>query len=524
MVKLFDASVTVRGQATGSEAFFNNISSSEVGAYQSSTRNILDVFDAPQKLPKWRAAIAGMKNGTKNARVLFVGDSTDFGVGSNGTSVGEMVANSCPMQFANQLLAKGINAHSNTFMGGGFGVQAAGGGYYGGANDGRIVKGSSWVVSSGGVISVGGGLYNATSGANALSFTPKQPVDTFTIYYVANSGLGTFNADINGGTATPVNTNATPQNLRSITITGTLGINTLNMKYASGGGVYIAGAEAYDSSKKWVSVINAGWPGAQSNNWDDTGGAPFGVIPGLGVVAPDLTIINLGKNDCYKGTNTVSQFTTHMQAIITACLASGDVILRTFYPNDVAYGSVATQQTYVDAIYALAKTNNLPVIDTYGRWVSYAVSNPLGFYYDQLHPNGAGYSDGSQSILNFLNISSSGVVLQDQVIGSNAGSASPLVLTQAMSGGVFTNTGASAEAYFTLPASPSIGTKYTFYVDAAVGIRAVANTGQTIRVAAGVSTSAGYAESLTVGNSVTIEYIKANTWVSIATNGSWTLA
>lgn len=111
----------------------------------------------------------------------------------------------------------------------------------------------------------------------------------------------------------------------------------------------------------------------------------------------------------------------------------------------------------------------------------------------------------------------------DTITVSTGGSGSPHVLLQSENGIVFTNTGAGALAYFTLPTTPSIGTTYSFYVDASVGIHIVAPASATVRIAAAVSAAAGFAESLTIGNAVKLDYLKANTWVATSVVGSWTV-
>jgi len=108
------------------------------------------------------------------------------------------------------------------------------------------------------------------------------------------------------------------------------------------------------------------------------------------------------------------------------------------------------------------------------------------------------------------------------VEANTAGSGSPNTITSSESGSVFTNEGATALNYHTLPTAVS-GLTYTFYVQDADGIRVTANTGDTIRIDTSVSASAGYAESTTVGSSVTLTAINATEWVATSVIGTWTL-
>lgn len=105
------------------------------------------------------------------------------------------------------------------------------------------------------------------------------------------------------------------------------------------------------------------------------------------------------------------------------------------------------------------------------------------------------------------------------VEANTAGSGSPNIIAAAESGSVFTNEGATALNYHTLPTATA-GLVYTFYVQDTDGIRVVANTGDTIRIDTSVSASAGYAESTTVGSSVTLTAINATEWVATSVIGT----
>jgi len=111
---------------------------------------------------------------------------------------------------------------------------------------------------------------------------------------------------------------------------------------------------------------------------------------------------------------------------------------------------------------------------------------------------------------------------QVKVEANTAGSGSPNVITAAESRSVFTNEGATALNYHTLPTAAA-GLVYTFYVQDTDGIRVVANTGDTIRINTAVSAAAGYAESTTVGSSVTLAAINATEWVATSVIGTWAL-
>lgn len=352
-------------------------------------------------MPKWRAALAKMQSaaaGTKNARILCIGDSTTFGVFSNGTSTGDLKPLAWPTQLANRFNSVGINAHANSFFGSATGA-AGGTAQSNDQNDSRVSMGTGWSRSVDfGVCGTTYTANNTTSGP--FAFTPTVPVDTFTVYFYQQAGGSTLSWNINGGAATNVNLSGT-QAIGSFTASGTLGTNTINLNWVSNGAqvIRLMGIEAYDSSKNWVGIINAGWPVARSTDWNSTGFFYAAISNGIAGLKPDLSILDLGINDNGAG-NSLNLYIGQMQNIINQCKLSGDVILQSPNPtlnNYLTFHYPYNQQTAMQqALLTLANTNNIPMIDIYGRWGGtngYAISNANGLMGDNLHPSAAGYAD-----------------------------------------------------------------------------------------------------------------------------------
>ena len=106
------------------------------------------------------------------------------------------------------------------------------------------------------------------------------------------------------------------------------------------------------------------------------------------------------------------------------------------------------------------------------------------------------------------------------VEANTAGVASPNIITSAESYTTYTNEGATALNYHTLPTAVA-GLTFTWVVQDVDGIRIVANTGDTIRVAGVVSGAAGYTTSVAIGDSITLTAINATEWVATSVVGSW---
>lgn len=108
------------------------------------------------------------------------------------------------------------------------------------------------------------------------------------------------------------------------------------------------------------------------------------------------------------------------------------------------------------------------------------------------------------------------------VSASTAGSGAPEAADPVFGMAVYTNEGTTAQNYRTLP-SAAAGYQFTFVVQDADGIRVVAAAGDTIRIAGTVSATAGYAQSTTIGSTLTLVAINATEWVAISWLGTWTI-
>lgn len=340
--------------------------------------------------PKLSTALARIKSGNGSGKLLMVGDSTLLGYGSNATT-NQMRYNGICDRLADLFNGVGIAAESNGWIGNGYisGVAQSNDTF-----DSRITVGSGW--SKTGTPFPGGATFGATSTTSALAFEPLNPVDTFVVYYYNSASAGSFTYNLNGGSNTTV-TFSGGASIQTVTVSGTLGSNTLNLNWASGT-VNILGVDAYNSGYGRLSILNAGWGGSKSSDWVSV--ATAGSVANTLALGQDATVLCLGINDANNSVS-VSTFTSNMQTLITALLTAGDVILLTCTPsNPSGYASTTVQGQFQDAIRGLAASNGLAVVDLYSLFVSYAFSNALGIYYDSLHPNGTGYAKQAQALFN----------------------------------------------------------------------------------------------------------------------------
>lgn len=353
---------------------------------------------SPNHLPHWRAAMGRVRSASGSAKVLCIGDSTTAGAWSNGSYSGNAFVKSYPKQLAALLASAGVAANGEGFMGG----HNWGGGNAGLTGyDPRISLGGSWAINPG-VLSLGCETYSPATGSGTFGFTPSVPVDTFEVYYAQNDSLGSFTTAFNGGATLATVATAGAGGVAKAVIKGALGANTLNITPVGNGSLYLIGVVAYNSAVNQVSVINAGWVGGIASNIADLS-SPWASAQVIPTIAPDLTIIDCSINDANTGTP-VSTYQGYMQQLITQALRFGDVILMTGAPSNTPAATNGQLAAIVGTNYGLALSNFVPLVDTVGRWVSWASANPLGFYGtgENVHPSGAGYSDIAQSVARSL--------------------------------------------------------------------------------------------------------------------------
>jgi lysophospholipase L1-like esterase len=333
----------------------------------------------PVALPRFRAALAGVRAGTGNARVFCFGDSTTAGFSASPFPGADMFAQSYPAQIA-PLLATALRTtvNANAVIGT-HNLPASAFG------DGRVTT-TGFTHLNGGA----GAFFRALSAAS-LVFAPGVSWDTADIYYVRTVNTGWSYQVGAGSVQTPtVSGTAGPA---KFTVTKAPGSETLTLAWVAND-VRIGGVHFYTAATKEVTVFNAGVSGAQASGVISTG-----IIGGLDWLAfwdPDLSIIDWGINEFFTSAS-VAAFDANLQQIVDTLRAAGsDVVMKTPVHSNSAFSP--PQSDYIAASRAVAARNRLPLIDIAADWVDYATSNALSRYSDGVHPNGSGYLDIAQRV------------------------------------------------------------------------------------------------------------------------------
>ena len=263
----------------------------------------------------------------------------------------------------------------------------------GDGDDTRIAWSGTW-ASYNNLAAYGAWAQRSTVVGSYVTFGPVT-CDQFIVHTFGTVGAGPLGCSVDGGAVTNYPSTKTPNGTLAVVIpAGALGAHTLKVAVVTGA--------------VWVESIEAtiGTSGVRVTRWGRNNstaawlvdGAPASAAsdPVTGSLAwsfdlfpPDLSIISFGVNE-YLTAVPVATYTTKMQTIIDRAKLTGDVLLATSVPNFSTTG-VPSQAAYASALYDLADTNDVPLLDLYARMVSYAASASL--INSPTHPNTAGYWD-----------------------------------------------------------------------------------------------------------------------------------
>jgi hypothetical protein len=136
------------------------------------------------------------------------------------------------------------------------------------------------------------------------------------------------------------------------------------------------------------------------------------------------------------------------------------------------------------------------------------------------------FNDGGNGVVSFSNDVGSAYTFDGNVLVAGAvycrfpvfSDGSGGMLTSAESRVLLYNIGSIVK---TLPATPSLGTSFTFYIDDAAGLTVQSSGTQTIRWGTSVTVAGGSISSIVVGSCITLVYIGNDKWVAMSLIGTW---
>ena len=318
-------------------------------------------------LAKTRGKIARAAAGLGPAKIAHVGDSI-----TNGNQV-DKFSQSYPARVRAALGAL---------------YPSGGTGYVPGAFDSRWTFGAGWTLQTATNFN-----YQCTTNGSTATFVSDVPGTIVTLTY---RNTGALTVSIDG--AAPVAVAASSSNtLKTYQVTGLADtVHTVVVTNNSNFG-YICGIEV--SRVNGLSVSNFGLSGSKTIDWLLAGVTADYMAPiaQLKAWAPDLVTVMLGTNDHRSGSVSAATYKTNLTTLVADLKATGiEVVLITPPPNDAGSSAIAP---YLDALYDVALTQDVPVLDVHDRWRSYSSTAALGLMSEGTHPNAAGYDDLATAVL-----------------------------------------------------------------------------------------------------------------------------
>lgn len=350
------------------------------------------------RLPQWNRALAAVKAGTGNARIMCAGDSLTVGYLANGAGNGFL--NCQPLAYPHILTgllktALGVQVQDDNFTGN----SNVGGSYTLQQYDPRVTGGSGWNTNGGSNTGFGGNFVTSNTAVTALSFTPVGTFDTIEVTVGTTSGGGSATVDIGGGTLATISCNAGSGMARTV-VTCARGTHTINFTPTSAAIFYLSSVVCYDSTIKQVIVQTAAGSGATSATW--FANASFNG-PTYYALAnpPDLTIYGIAVNDAITSVATGTTLANIGTGVTDMQAGGGDVILWG-WPQP----QTSTISTLIDHQYLLqmqtVSAGYYPFVDVGGWMGLYTLANANGYMANAVHLSAAGYAQVAALILPYI--------------------------------------------------------------------------------------------------------------------------
>lgn len=258
-------------------------------------------------------------------------------------------------------------------------------------------------------ISIAGHLQQTVSTTSHQVLVVTQPqsgggiIDTITVKWANSAALGSCAVNVDGGSSLgTISGLGAAGTIGTSTFTVPRGTHTINIVPNNNGDFYLIGIISYDSTQPAIDVIQCGWSGATASNFalSSPGNAWFG-IGAIKDLAPDLTIFVSSANDSNNNTG-VATYKANVQAFVNAALVSGDVILCTDPPSNTTQATDGTLDKYIAALTQISVAQNLPMLNLKTRYQSYAITNPILPYFDNLHLSASSAQDMALAIYEML--------------------------------------------------------------------------------------------------------------------------
>lgn len=347
-----------------------------------------------------RTAFRNARTGVANMFALYMGDSTMRGYqGTSGPSVNNPFTAATATTGQLPSLALSVPQFNESMFGADNGDMNAtfDSRYFDNFNNAPVTLNA-----------LGGQTFNNTITGREWVMNTPSGANRIDVYYISATGSGNGNFDVhafNGATdlgllGTLSCNQANAQNKATFTLPATTGAIQLLADSASI--IYITGVVFYKATAPGLHHINAGLSASVAAYGADTTSA-WSSLFGIGVVAPHLVFINYCINDASAGTAQAAYQASLLAMVNAARSAGANPVFLTGNPVGTALAP-ATQVAYVNFCKSVAAANNVPVLDTFGMFGTFAAMQANAFTSDTglIHPNTLGYAQEATLVNAFI--------------------------------------------------------------------------------------------------------------------------
>ena len=360
------------------------------------------------KLPIYWQARRAQKSGRTPCRVAIIGDS--LSVGQFGGGGPNWYSGGSEQYALTRLLAQITGGTDSSFWGGAQLGMVSTPIANDLTNDTRISQGAgtTWLTNQLTIKTIGAD-FDAMYGANApLTFTPSESWDTVDVYYIAETGYGSM--AVTGSVSGTINSASfTTSGVNVVSYTKTLGAGSITFTPTNEN--HIVGVDFYATTSPKLNLLRMATGNSKTSDWVTTSGNWQSLDSLKAVMSKNpvqLWIINLGTNDQIGGV-TAATFSTNLQTLITSLKYNaasnpngGDVVLMAPpFVTDYGSANAASRKAYQNAIYALAASNGLHVVDGLSHYVDYTYANGQGWLSpsNTVHGTASGYQQVAWDLL-----------------------------------------------------------------------------------------------------------------------------
>lgn len=331
-----------------------------------------------------RAALANALTGAGLATLTFQGDSKTAGFGTNnGLTINGGA--SMPGRIRSLLGARGYPI-------------AGTGPVFCNQNPGSGSGDSRWTFSAGWTVTgLNANFASATTVGRTATFVSDLPGTVVEIYSLSNSAA--FQYSIDGAAAVTVTPNGTNA-LHVTTVTGLADtVHTVVITTTVAASTYVLAVNVRRTVG--LQILNNAICGSTTINW--AGGTQFYQSKRVSELMPtDGVFISLGTNDG-RSAVPLETYKTNLGTLIAGHQALGrQVGLIVPSPVSTAQISASDWNARIGAMYDVADTYDLPLVDLTDVYGTYDAANAKGLFFDNLHEKEAGYATNAATVLGAL--------------------------------------------------------------------------------------------------------------------------